>query len=66
MLSYNDRYITYKDKVIYAFGYSNYFIYCIKWGQSLGNIDDANYYSPPTKCEGTWKNIEEYKACKVK
>lgn len=30
-----DKVLTYKGKVIYVFGYSNDFIYCIKWGQSL-------------------------------
>jgi len=36
-----DKVLTYRGKVIYTFGYSNDFIYCILWGQSTRGIDQS-------------------------
>lgn len=58
------RFVTLKGKVIYSFGFTNNNIYCTKWGQQLGEIDGANYYTPSKRCSGRWNTIEEYQACK--
>ena len=61
-----DKVLTYKGKVVYVFGYTNDFIYCIKWGQSLDKIDDTNYYTPEHRCDKRWDSILGYYNCKEK
>ena len=61
-----DKVLTYNGKVVYSYGYTNDFIYCIKWGQSIGEIDNGNYYTPEPNCSGRWKNMMAYFLCKEK
>lgn len=62
----HDRVVTWKGRVIYSYGYTNDNIYCIKWGQSLGAIDDSNYYTPEETCGGRWETIAAYNACRTR